>query len=73
MAYQVDDEGWRLAVSDNGTGKAADTESKPGLGTSIVEALGHQLGAEVKVWSSSQGTQVSIIHGKGLSRFSDAA
>jgi two-component sensor histidine kinase len=75
VAYEVAEAGWRLAVSDNGGGKASGIagESKPGLGTSIVEALGHQLGARVEVLSGPQGTQVSITRGTFTSRPADAA
>jgi two-component sensor histidine kinase len=54
---------WTLGVSDNGVGMPADAaQAKPGLGTSIVEALANQLGAEVRVADAMPGTAVSIIH-----------
>jgi two-component sensor histidine kinase len=52
---------WRLSVSDDGVGMHA-ARAKPGLGTSIVEALGHQLRAEVDVADAHPGTRVSVSH-----------
>lgn len=65
VAYQTAGEAWRLSVSDSGSGKTPKivADSKPGLGTSIVEALASQLGARVETISSKRGTQVSITHG----------
>ncbi|WP_246161784.1 sensor histidine kinase [Segnochrobactrum spirostomi] len=52
---------WTLAVSDDGVGTAATmAAAKPGLGTSIVDALAHQLDANVEVESVDPGTKVSI-------------
>jgi two-component sensor histidine kinase len=54
---------WTLSVSDDGAGmpsKAA--PAKPGLGTSIVEALAGQLHATVLVSSANPGTTISIVH-----------
>ena len=74
VSYDVAASGWRLAVSDNGSGIAkGDGSKKPGLGTSIVEALGSQLGAEVKVSSSPRGTQVAITHGTVPTGLTEAA
>ena len=69
VAYNSDESEWHLSVSDDGIGRAS-REGQPastGLGTSIVEALVHQLGARVEISTSPQGTSVAIIHaGKGL-------
>jgi two-component sensor histidine kinase len=75
VAYKVAEAGWRLAVSDNGNGKSsgAAAESKRGLGTSIVEALGRQLGAQVEISSGPQGTRVAIVHDAIASRLTNAA
>jgi two-component sensor histidine kinase len=55
---------WALSVSDNGVGMPADAASaKPGLGTSIVEALARQLDAKVRIANGRPGTSVSIVHG----------
>jgi chemotaxis protein methyltransferase CheR len=61
--YEVQDTGWQLSVSDNGSGpKEADGEPPhSGLGTSIVEALAHQLKATVEKTSEPEGTTVMIV------------
>jgi two-component sensor histidine kinase len=62
VRYDVQDSGWRLSVSDNGSG-TQDGEGEPvhtGLGTSIVEALAHQLNAIVQKTSGPEGTAVTI-------------
>jgi two-component sensor histidine kinase len=58
----VKNPGWRLSVSDSGSGlKESDGEPPhTGLGTSIVEALAHQLKARVEKTSGPQGTVVAI-------------
>lgn len=54
---------WTLSVTDNGVGMPVDAASaKPGLGTSIVQALTRQLHAVVKVADANPGTAVSIVH-----------
>jgi two-component sensor histidine kinase len=62
VSYDAQDTGWQLSVSDNGSGsKEADGEPPhSGLGTSIVEALAHQLKATVEKTSGPQGTTVTI-------------
>ena len=45
---------------------------KPGLGTSIVEALASQLEAEVQVANATPGTTVDIVH-SGVAVVRDAA
>jgi PAS domain S-box-containing protein len=54
---------WCLAVSDNGGGLQQDGSGSghAGLGTSIVEALAHQLKAGVEISSGSSGMTVSIV------------
>ena len=51
VSYAATGSGWRLSVSDDGVGRASrDGEiSSTGLGTSIVEALAHQLDARVEI------------------------
>ena len=63
VSYDAQDFGWRLSVSDNGSGpkEAAGEPTHAGLGTSIVEALAHQLNATVQKTSGREGTMVSII------------
>jgi two-component sensor histidine kinase len=62
VKYDAQDSGWRLSVSDNGSGPKDATDNPPhaGLGTSIVEALAHQLDATVQKTSGPQGTTVTI-------------
>ncbi len=63
VGYHSVGDDWTLSVSDNGVGMPIDpASSKPGLGTSIVEALAKQLGAEVVVASNDPGTAVSVVH-----------
>lgn len=52
---------WTLSVKDDGVGMA-DKNVKAGLGTSIIEALAKQLGAEIQVTDAHPGTKVSIAH-----------
>ena len=75
VAYQAVGEAWRLSVSDSGGGKTPEivAGSKPGLGTSIVEALANQLDARVETTSGNRGTQVTITHGLFPNRLTEAA
>ena len=53
---------WTLSVKDDGVGMAGNREfAKAGLGTSIVEALAKQLGADIKLTDAHPGTEVSIV------------
>jgi PAS domain S-box-containing protein len=62
VRYEPQDSGWRLSVSDNGSTAREEGGEPPhiGLGTSIVEALAHQLNARVEKTSGPQGTTVTI-------------
>jgi two-component sensor histidine kinase len=62
VKYNAQASGWQLSVSDNGSGskEAAGEPPHAGLGTSIVEALAHQLNATVQKTSGPQGTTVTI-------------
>ncbi|MEO6396061.1 MAG: sensor histidine kinase [Devosia sp.] len=61
VRYTSDEQGWGLTVADDGVGMEPNTTAvKPGLGTSIIEALTAQLGGELVVASSAKGTEVSI-------------
>jgi PAS domain S-box-containing protein len=62
IRYIVDGANWRLSVSDNGVGLQHDGHGRSGLGTSIVEALAHQLKAYVETTSRLPGMIVSIVH-----------
>ncbi len=61
--YAANDGGWKLVISDNGIGMPGQTEqNKPGLGTSIVDAIAQHLEATVAVTDAGPGTAVSITH-----------
>jgi len=62
VKYEAQNSGWQLSVSDNGSGpKESPGEALHiGLGTSIVEALAHQLDASVHKSSGPRGTAVTI-------------
>jgi len=54
---------WSLSVTDDGVGMPDNPEmAKPGLGTSIVEALARQLEAKVQLTDAKPGAKVSIMH-----------
>jgi chemotaxis protein methyltransferase CheR len=63
VSYKAQNSGWQLSVSDDGSGtqEAGGEPAHIGLGTSIVEALAHQLNATVQKTSGTEGTTVSII------------
>ena len=64
VGYESDGDDWTLSVRDDGVGMPRDPESiKPGLGSSIVEALARQLAAHVTVTRANPGTAVSVAHG----------
>ena len=62
VSYDLQNSSWRLSVSDNGSGAQEESGEAPhaGLGTSIVEALAHQLNATVSKTSGPEGTTVTI-------------
>ncbi len=61
VAYHATGPGRTLSVRDDGVGMANEHKApKAGLGTSIVEALSAQLGGELLVSSSTNGTEVAI-------------
>ena len=64
VGFDVAGTDWKLSVADNGIGAPVGVfaQAKSGLGTSIVNALAHQLEARVEVSSSPQGTTVSVTH-----------
>ena len=55
VGYEADEANWRLSVSDNGVGLQQDGSRRghTGLGTTIVEALAHQLKARVEITDRS--------------------
>ena len=60
VVYEVNKNGWRLSVADDGVGITVDPIRKEGLGTTIVQALARQLGGTVEIATSKKGTTISI-------------
>jgi len=62
VSYTAGGGGWTLAVRDDGVGmpKEDAMPAKAGLGTSIIQALAHQLNAEVQVNPLETGTEVTV-------------
>jgi two-component sensor histidine kinase len=62
VEYDAAGTNWKLSVADNGMGRPGGVfaQVKTGLGTSIVQALAHQLGAHVETLAGPQGTTVSV-------------
>jgi two-component sensor histidine kinase len=62
VLYDAAGTDWKLSVIDNGIGRpdGVFAQTKTGLGTSIVKALAHQLGAQVETVAAPTGTTVSI-------------
>jgi two-component sensor histidine kinase len=62
VGYHSDAPDWTLTVTDDGVGMPQGSPpAKAGLGTSIVQALAKQVGAEVEVSDTDPGTKVSIV------------
>jgi chemotaxis protein methyltransferase CheR len=64
VGYELDDQNWRLSVSDDGVGmpETRPSKNRVGLGTTLIKALAQQLEAQVEIESSPKGTAVSITH-----------
>ena len=64
VSYKVAGPDWKLTISDNGIGKpdVSASNTKPGLGTSLVKALTRQLDSVVDIVSGPGGTAVSVTH-----------
>jgi two-component sensor histidine kinase len=63
IGYHGDGANWTLSVTDNGVGMPKDRAgARPGLGTSIIEALAKHLRARVEIADAHPGTAVSIVH-----------
>lgn len=60
VELQSNPEYWDLSVADNGAGKALN--SKPGLGTSIIQSLAAQLHTTIVVADNAPGTRVTLHH-----------
>jgi len=64
VAYTSSGPDWTLSVSDDGVGMPTGAvPAKAGLGSSIVQALATQVGAQVHVADANPGTRVSVVHG----------
>jgi two-component sensor histidine kinase len=70
VRYEVHGTDWKLSVCDNGVGReeAKAPSAKGGLGTSLVQALAHQLDAQVETISGPTGMRVSVTHATFVSR-----
>jgi two-component sensor histidine kinase len=70
VSYEVNGTDWKLSVCDNGVGRidGSGPPAKGGLGTSLVQALAHQLDAQVEIVNSPTGMTVSITHATFVSR-----
>ena len=69
VRYETQGAEWSLSVSDNGVGqKGGGSAGKGGLGTSLVKALAHQLGAVIETTTGPPGMRVSIVHSKVIAR-----
>jgi two-component sensor histidine kinase len=67
VSYKSSDSAWMLSVADDGVGMPrGPAPPKPGLGTSIVEALARQLDADVELTSGHAGTRVSVTHKRAV-------
>jgi two-component sensor histidine kinase len=63
VEYRIGSGVGTLSVSDNGVGMLVGMKgSKPGLGTSIVDALVHQLRGELTVSDNAPGTRVTVVN-----------
>jgi two-component sensor histidine kinase len=63
VGYHARGPNWSLSVEDDGVGMPDMPDlAKPGLGTSIVEALARQLEAKVQLSDAQPGVMVSIKH-----------
>lgn len=61
--YHSEGQDWKLSVSDDGVGTPEKlAAAKPGLGSSIVDALANQLKATVQTEGSDPGIKISIRH-----------
>jgi len=63
VAYTSQGPDWTLSISDDGVGMPTGAvPAKAGLGTSIVQALAKQVGAQIHVADTKPGTRVSLVH-----------
>lgn len=64
VTYEAKDLDWTLSVADNGIGMSTGAKgAHKGLGTSLLNALAHQLHATIRTETApGQGMKVSVIH-----------
>jgi two-component sensor histidine kinase len=63
VGYHATADEWTLSVDDDGVGMPkGDTETKPGLGSYVIEALAKQLNAHVELDETGKGAHVRITH-----------
>lgn len=63
VRYNSTGTGWQLSVTDTGVGtREMLADAKPGLGSSIVEALANQLDAKLTVTSENPGVSIKMTH-----------
>jgi len=66
VGYDLAADGWTLSVTDDGVGRpVAAAEVRVGLGTSVVEALARQLGAQVTLSDAAPGAKIAIVNSGG--------
>ena len=75
VSYESNGTDWKLSVSDNGVGRldGGGVAGRGGLGTSLVNALAHQLDAKVASTTGTDGLSVSIAHATFTSLVPQAA
>ncbi|MBI1250751.1 MAG: DUF4118 domain-containing protein [Alphaproteobacteria bacterium] len=59
VAFKREGEGWRLTITDNGRGMAADPQ-RTGLGSRLISAFAQNAGAELNMERLAQGTRVVL-------------
>ncbi|UTP37897.1 PAS domain-containing protein [Phenylobacterium sp. LH3H17] len=61
--YELPQPGWTLSVTDDGIGKPpASHSTRVGLGTSVVEALGKQLRAQLTASDAAPGARIALVN-----------
>jgi two-component sensor histidine kinase len=60
VSYRSNAPKWTLSVADDGVGILTGAPAKPGMGTSIVQALARQLEGEIVTNDASPGTLVTV-------------
>jgi two-component sensor histidine kinase len=74
VSYEATPNGWALSVEDDGVGRPPEPPvRKAGLGTTVVEALGRQLGGVVTISDTMPGTKIVLAHLKAGKIKSEAA